>query len=172
MSFLDYENVALKMIKHYCKNKNLSLKHFTNDIDYIGAAVEGLIKADIKYDPIHACKLSSFRYRGVVLALLSMKKRKKNIVTVPINDNTELVLEEREKYFSNCKKELAQELLEKTPLEPNQKEFIKLHFLENKTFREIGYKFLCTKQNVQQVIKRGIHQIKIFAYKNRINCEF
>lgn len=167
-SLSEYENQAIRTIKHYCRRKNLPFQQFLSD-DYISCAIEALIKADLKYSPNYNTKLTTFRYKGVVLALLGMKKRKKQINTVSLESarsEIENKSMKRSNYPIDFNKELVEKIIDGAALEEPQKQFVELHFFENKNITDIAQICGCSKQNVNQTLERAILNMQKFAYKN------
>jgi len=159
------EEIVRKVIYNYCKARRLPYKQMASDVDYLSPGIEALVYADAQWDETKGASLESFRYRGILLALLGAHKK-----TYMKTQNLGLKNppDKKSHFPINLDKETIDHLFSKVELSEAERTMIELRFYENKSFEEIADEMKCSRQNVHQCLKRTIKRLSDYATEHHV----
>lgn len=174
----DYRKIAKKVINHYCKKSVLAQKLLRSE-ESIGNIAGRIMKADHTYKPGTHLNKRSWRGRCARWALLKEIKQlkpPKKIKIISLDTLSADTLQSPDdisptENFSSGEKirkarRQVQYLLENSGLTPIQNKCVRMYYLGEMTYLEIGQSLGISKQAVQQNVAKALRAMKFIGGKN------
>lgn len=162
----NYYALARKIISRYATAQQKTI--IARDDMVVSKVVDSLIEADSTYDPNQLSSPKTWRWKAAIRAIINNTKMKKiNLTSLDsLSPEQKRVLSKKaiDKYnhiTEQCDNaDLLANLLGKTPLTKTQKKYLRMYYLEGKNTKQIGLKFGCSKQAVQQRLQSAIVKLR------------
>lgn len=160
-SVVTYRKFVIGVIK-----KNPIFSYALRNEELISDLVTEAALADWRYDPSKGSKRESFRHNAIVFFLRKQQMKKKdNTVCWPDfsltgNETTNPVKLLMQEEDGRKTTKLVGELLDTSGLTPLEKDYVRLHYLEELSVKEISLRYTRSRQSVDLKIKNGLKKIR------------